>query len=456
MIDIKLVFEYTDVVGVGEYPVFIQFPRTEGQLFFINEGLMFGIPSKRLNGNFSAPVWLDGINVSPKEDINMSNLELRTIGGYGIVGSYKTKTSQKLLINEYLIKMDRYLESGSIKYSMDSPIASFTMKLENPINENPEHHGNVAISEESSLLSPGSKVVFELSMGDSEGYPMGSFYVDRSNFSLLNETILVDGRNVIGKALKDQTFDERNIYPYNNIREILKEILLRANIIADEILIEDSSIYSGYKFDCKMTYLDGIIEILKAFDDWRIRELVDGTVVIGSYDYGKYKKNSSYVFRRNKDIYSRDIVKDDQDAYRRVCIHNQDYSIKVYKDVETYVGWNLQSNKTLYINVPNGTSLVDARNYANQITNNLQYVGKIENFKGPFRPQLILGDEAIIVDDKGTQELGLITEINHQFGKEGFYTDFTVDSGGVVGKGRLGDYINQITRERKTSSRTYE
>ena len=61
------------------------------------------------------------------------------------------------------------------------------------------------------------------------------------------------------------------------------------------------------------------------------------------------------------------------------------------------------------------------------------------------------GDEAIIIDDKGMKSLGLITEITHKFGKSGFSTDFTVDSGGRLGKGRLTDYIGQITRDRSSS-----
>lgn len=452
----ELSFDTIAVVGEGNYPDFVQFEKTEGELFFLDNGLMYGIPSGRLNGEFSNPVWQAPINVGPEGDQSISHLEIKTISGFGIVGSYKTDTAHKLLIYEYMIEMDRYLESGSIKHSMDTPISSFTLNLENPIDENPEHQGNAAISEESSLLSPGSKVTFEFSMGDSEPYPMGSFYVDRSSFTLLNETITVDGRNIIGKALNDQTFDEENIYTYSILHEIVKGILLKANITNDEMLVENTSVYAGYQFDVTMTYLEGIMEILKALDNWKIEELVDGTVVIGSNSYSGFVRNSSYVFRRDKDIFTRGIIRDDQEAYRKVCVHTGDFSIKVYREVETYTGWNLQANKTLYVNVPDGTSLSDAESYADQIANNLQYVGKIESFTGPFRPQIIIGDEAVIIGQNGSVSLGQITEITHRFGKNGFYTDFTVDSGGRLGKGRLSDYIARITRDKTSSNRLYE
>jgi len=83
--------------------------------------------------------------------------------------------------------------------------------------------------------------------------------------------------------------------------------------------------------------------------------------------------------------------------------------------------------------------------YADELAIRLGDAGKLESFMGPIRPHLQCGDEAIIIDQNGSKSLGLITEITHKFGKSGFYTDFTVDSGGTVGKGRLADYIKKIT-----------
>jgi len=453
---VELKFEEYDVIGEGKYPDFVQFERTEGELFFIDYGLLYGTPTERLDGYFDNPIWQDTHRITPTGDTRLNHFGIDALSGFGLVGSYTTPEKQVLLIYEYYFDMNRYLDSGSIKHSMNTPIASFSLSMENPINENPEYEGNVAISEESSLISPGSKAYFELIMGDSEPYPLGTFYVDRSNFTLLSETVDVDGRNLIGKALHDQSFDEDNVYPYNILHEILKEILYKANVNSDGVLVENTSAYAGYQFDEKMSYLDGIMEILKAFENWQIKERVNGTIVIGSSNYIGFEKNSKYTFYRNKDIFSRNIVRDDQDAYRRVCVHNQDFSIKIYRDVETYSGWNLQANKTLYVNVPEGTKQKDAENYAKQIADNLQYVGKIESFTGPIRPQLMIGDEAEIISDTGKTNLGLITEITHRFGKSGFYTEFTVDSGGRLGKGRLSDYISKITKDKVSSNRIYE
>ena len=111
----QLVFENDGVIGSGFYPDFIQFPKTEGQLFYINNGLLYGTPTNRLNGDFSAPVWQDTVLVNPKDDTGLSNLELKSLSGFGIVGCFRTPYAQKLLIHEYMFEMDRYLDSGSIK-----------------------------------------------------------------------------------------------------------------------------------------------------------------------------------------------------------------------------------------------------------------------------------------------------------------------------------------------------
>ena len=59
----------------------------------------------------------------------------------------------------------------------------------------------------------------------------------------------------------------------------------------------------------------------------------------------------------------------------------------------------------------------NATEIANELALRLKNVGKIETFEGPFRPQLLVGDSAVIIDSTGQNTLGLITEIVHSFGK---------------------------------------
>ena len=63
----------------------------------------------------------------------------------------------------------------------------------------------------------------------------------------------------------------------------------------------------------------------------------------------------------------------------------------------------------------------------------MQYVGIQETFTGPLRPQLLVGDVASVYYGSDAEEstgLGIITEVKHSFGRKGFSTEFTLDSGG--------------------------
>lgn len=442
----ELTFENIGIVGAGNYPDFVQFERTEGEIFFLDGGLMFGTPSEKLDGDFSNPIWHDTEEITPGGDSGITNLELKTLSGFGIVGSYTTPTAQKFIIYEFKYAITDYLNSGTITHSISDPISRFNLTLENPDIEDPEKPGNIAISEESSLLSPGAKVQFYFGAGDGdEEFEMGQFFIDRSSFTLGSETASADGRNTIGKVLGDQTIDEKNEYWYAPISESIKSLFQNAKMNNDEYLIENTSEQGWFSFSPNTDFKKALDTMLEILPQWRIKELADGTIVVGSPGYSGFDQNGIYTFYRDKDIFSRQITRDDAEAYSRVCVHTENYGSVIFKDVETYVGWSLQSNKTLYVQVINGLRLSDLENYANELAARLSDAGKVESFTGPFRPHLQCGDEAIIVNAKGNKSLGLITEITHKFGKSGFITDFTVDSGGTVGKGRVSDYINKIT-----------
>lgn len=451
----KLDFTEVQELSNGKFPDVLHFFDNEAQVFFLKNGELFGKVTDTPLGEWNERIFEEEIKI--EIDKNMGNLELSSISEFGAFGCYKTGDTHKLIIYEMQIDISPYLNSGSIKYSTSSPIVTFSLNLENPKNTNAEYKGeNILISEDFSYLHPGSKIVFKLQMGDSEEYEMGSFYVDRSSYSILSENVGVDGRNLIGKALKDQSFGNDNIFSFETLTEIIKNILLDANVNPYKILIENTGVKSGFSFQPNMDLLSGLEEIFKATLNWKIEELTDGTIVIGNPSYAAFTRRDRFEFYRDKDMFSREITRDDMGSYRNVCVHDKDFNIKIFKDVIGYIGWNLKSKKTLYIEVPEGTSITDATDYANELAIRLSNVGKIETFTGPFKPYLLIGDEAVIISEYGSEELGLITEINHKFGKQGFYTDFTVDSGGTATKGRLVDYINQITKEPKTSSRTYE
>ena len=69
----ELTFENVAIIGNGSYPDFVQFERTEGEVFFLDGGLMYGTPSDKLNGDFSSPDWQETTNIGPPNEVGMYN-----------------------------------------------------------------------------------------------------------------------------------------------------------------------------------------------------------------------------------------------------------------------------------------------------------------------------------------------------------------------------------------------
>ena len=134
----QLNFEVVKEVGTGSYPDLIHFANTQAQIFNIDDGKLNGMPSDKIdNGDWDDVTFQDEADVSPDE--GMSHFEIKVLPGFGIVGGYKTGDTHKLIIYEFAFEMDAYLNSGSIKHSIDNPISSFSLSLENPDLKDPEN-----------------------------------------------------------------------------------------------------------------------------------------------------------------------------------------------------------------------------------------------------------------------------------------------------------------------------
>ena len=451
----QLNFEIEGIQGAGNYPDLIHFANTQAQIFAIDTGELYGNSSEKIDlGAWETVIFQEEVDIAP--DDNMSHFEVKVLPGFGIIGGYKNGNVHKLIIYEFEFTMDQYLDTGSLGYSIDDPITKFNLSLKNPPTNNPEHPGNAALSElgsDNNLLAPGARIKINFGAGsDDPDYEMGTFFVDRSEFDLLEALITVDSRNTIGKVLKDQTLDEKNEFWYQPISDSIAKLFADAGLETDKYLIETTEVSRWFTFSPNTTFFSALETMLEVLPQWKIVERSDGVIVVGSPTFSGFDLPGTYMFQRDKDIFSRQIVREDDRAYNRVCVHTENFEKAIYRDVESFKAWNLQTNKTLYVQIAEGLKYSDLAQYAEELAERLEGVGKIESFRGPFRPHLQCGDEAIIMNQNGVQEsLGIITEISHNFGVQGFYTDFTVDSGGTVGKGRLSEYITKITGESITA-----
>jgi len=291
--------------------------------------------------------------------------------------------------------------------------------------------------------SPQSIVNLVFQAGDSAEYPMGKFYVDRMQYSVNTESMRIDARNSIGKYLKDQTFDERNSYEVTKVSDMLEAILSGAGL--SDYYVQPNNTLLGMEFAPNKDMLGGIEEVVQYIENWQIREEVSGRVVIADKTSSEFTQPSRYTFRRDRDIFSRDVSSDDRSVYARVCAHTADFSVKVYRPVNTNLGWNAPANKTLYQTVPDGTTSYEAAGIAVKLAESMANSGAIETFVCAFRPQIMPGDEAeILEEDESATMLGIITQVKHSFGTGGFFTEIVVDSGGRIGKPRLKEIIGTL------------
>jgi hypothetical protein len=289
---------------------------------------------------------------------------------------------------------------------------------------------------------PASFIQLQFRAGDSEPYPMGCFYVDRTQVKAGDPMVSVDTRNSVGKYLKDQTFDERGYYSTATMAALFAQILTNFGIT--NYYVGANTKQLSIQFSPSQTVLDGITDLLKFTTDWMIRENADGKVVIADRDDTEHTQPGKYTFYRNRDIFSREQTKDDSTCYGRVCVHDQSFNIMVYRPVSYTLSWLPPAQKTYYVSMPDGITNADATALATEIADQLSNSGEVETFVGPFRPHLLPGDEAEIMDADGPTLLGVITTVEHEFGKRGFITTVTIDSGGKVGKPMLSDYLAEI------------
>jgi hypothetical protein len=273
---------------------------------------------------------------------------------------------------------------------------------------------------------------------------MGIYYADKSQYKVGSAGTKIDGRNSIGKYLKDQSFDERCKYPSQAVSTMLEAMLAGAGLT--KYYVQPSTVQIGMDFAPNKNILDGIEEILQYLPGWQMREEVDGTIVVGDRTDSHFTQPSRYTFQRDRDIFSREVVTDDRAIYGRVCVHTEDFTVRVYRPVTSDLGWTPPAQKTLYQQVPEGTTSMEAAVIANNLAASMANSGKVETFVCAFRPQIIPGDEAEILEaDKSKTMLGVITQVKHSFGVQGFFTEIVVDSGGRVGKPRFKDIVSAFT-----------
>ena len=333
-----------------------------------------------------------------------------------------------LLLLRYQSSMDvtDLVRSGTDKLRDDSQIAQLTLRLANA--------GDTLFDVPYSLFEPGARLDVSVTMGASSRYPLVEAFLDDFDYDRLSADVSLSARSVTA-LLNDQTFDDDTTFTGNG-NEVVAWIFGLAGITRYHIGPSDFS--QEWTFKPDQTLLKGLQDVFEFFVGWKMLELPDGTLCVGyPWWLADYQTNSVYQFHGGTEVIKRRTKKAKDAAYTKVRVTGKAADgtelTPVTVAVNCFGGWNLGSHRTKHVKAADGLTQAELQDLAEQLAAELQYIGIGETFDGPMRPWLLPGDVASISYGGGeSTDLGLVTSITHSFGRSGFFTSFTVDSGGVA------------------------
>ena len=450
----ELAFEHLASFGAGAEPAAIHLDDNSVYLFNIAEGRLRARHWHPGAGDVDWSMPAFGEAFIGTSDKNMSLLRIKSVPRVGIFGAWHqaevlresvvlSPERQRFAIWDVKTDFSIYLNDCTIELTQGSPGASFSMSLANP--------KQLLAGEQATRILPGMKVELFLRLGDSEEYPLGVQYVDRVKMGVAKHDVSVEGRSISGKLLRDQSLNANYVFPFQTYYQNVVKLLRDAGI--ENYDVQSTTEPNAWKFGIVFTpetgVLDALNELIKASLNWVMLETMEGQIVVGSaVSYPPVQVTGAYTFERGKDVWSRDIVRDDEGIYAKVCgrFSAANAMIYLYSPVTVEQMWILAPQKTLHIQFPDNSESAEVQALIDVIAARLSGAGIVETFVGPIRPHLLVGDEARIVSDDGTQILGIVTTLRHTLGKNGFMTEFTVDSGAEKGRLNIRDLIDKAVK----------
>ena len=413
---------YRQLSGAEDLGAVVEYSSEETQSLYLADGL------KTRTAQISEGHWSDA---TPGAEISVSADDFAATGwdhpeptqlyAAAILGS-------DVLFLRYHSSMDitQFVRSGSEKLRDDSQIRQVTLRIDNI--------GEQFFDAPYSLFEPGAKVTVAWTMGDSEPYPLVVAFLDEFDLDRHAAEASMSGRSVTGR-LNDQTFDDNTTFEgYGN--EVVEWIFGLAGI--EKYHIGPSDFSQEWTFAPDKTLLKGLQDVFDFFVGWAMIELPDGTLVVGyPHQIAEYQANSVYQLNGNTEVVKRRTKKQLDAAYTSVRVTGKAADgtelTPVTIAVNNFAGWNLGRHKTRHVKAADGLTQAELQDLAEQLAAELQHIGIGESFDGPPRPYLLPGDIASISYGGGSStDLGIVTSVTHSFGKTGFFTAFTTDSGGVA------------------------
>ena len=405
------------------------------QTLFLNGGL------KTRTADVDAGHWEESVLSSPSIFINedaytVLGLDHPSNGVlYGAATDGATLTFLRYI---YTMDLSMLMESWSWVSQTDNAIAQFTGAVQNL--------GPDIFSFDVTLFQPGARITLSIMLGSSQEYRIGVAWLDECDYDISADTVEISGRNTVGYFLKDQTFDD-NLTFENGASTTVESIFTYAGV--KKFSVQPSTHVAKFVFKPEDTLLDGLATICAYYTgdvhEWKLLETPDGTLCLGYQNWlSTYLPNTHYSFNEGSDVFKRKTTKLSDSSYVKIRAtgkyknaSNEEVELTpVTVPVNNFQYWALGAHRTKHLTAPDGFTQAELQTWAESQAAKYQYIGIGEDFTGPFRPQLIVGDIAEVVEGTEGTSLGVITEVRQVFSrKDGFKTEFSVDSGGVATDG---------------------
>lgn len=358
----------------------------------------------------------------------------------------------------YMIALDRTASKDILylfRYDYERDVselierATLTLQSDNPIAQIAANIKNVKDAlfiSESSLFTPSAKMLLGIAYGPSMIYTLVTGYLDEVEWKHGARTVSLSGRNTVGYFLNSQTFDQDKSFSGTAVA-ILTEIFGFFGITAFEIDDSDSKTIT-FDVSANDTGLKAVQIVSDLMTDilatpmkvWDIEELYDGTIIAGFDAFrGEYIPKGYYVFHGKSDVFTRKINRSIDGSYSHVRVTGTDKSghdlTPAIQNIVTWDYWKPASHRTYH--APKVDGLADSNElerYCKILAEQLQKSGQTVAYQTTLKPQLLVGDVAQIQGQEGEENetLGIITEIKHSFGANGYLTEFTAASGGII------------------------
>lgn len=473
----KIDFEVVkDFEEKGQEVEFYNFPNEVADFLFLQNGRLksqgFRVPHSEFENIFSENM---GVYDVSKHD-NITNFTLRKLDRFGAIGSYRVGDEHYLLIFELAIDVSDHVVNGSITESKGNPIRQIQLQLENPESVEKAHGKNLLVSENGAFAIPGSMIQVYFDVSD-ETENFGKFYLDRTSWDVLQSSASLDGRSITGRKLKDKTVNDNQISEIQALQNLLRQLIVDiAGIYAGDVEIQATERALRFECDPSTDILSAVLQALEREPEWSIKETLSGRVLVGeNKSNGMFGVSHRYMFQRK-------ISLDDADVYSKVCVWCNYTEVKktwentrkeqqvtgpdgqtttqwvdewteketseskvrrVYKDVKANKYFGLENGKTLFVQMADESWEEELSQIADNLIARIENVGKVEDIELPFVPWLECGDEITF----NGESLGLVSKVNHKFGRSGAFTSITVDSGGTLATKSLKDYLVQLTKQ---------